>query len=79
VNTPIDRAQQALVALENAVAGAKARRQTTNDRDVQNAANVVEHEKTIADLTAELASAENALNALTDKVGALTSNVAGLS
>jgi phage shock protein A len=65
VTTPIDKTQQALAGLQQAIASAHARRQ--------------EHEKTITDLTARAVSAENALTALTDKVSALTSDVASLS
>lgn len=79
MQTPIDKAQEAIAILQQAVTSARARRQATNDRDAQNAFLVAQHEETITELTARAVSAENALTALTDKVSTLTSDVAGLS
>lgn len=79
MQTPIDKAAEALVLLQQAVTSAQARRKAITDLAAQNEAKVALHEKTITDLTARAVSAENALTALTDKVGALTTTVAGIS
>ena len=79
MQTAIDKAQQALTLLEQAVTGAHSRRQASNDLAAQNAEKAKENQKIITDLTARAVAAENALTALTDKVSTLTSTVAGLS
>ena len=79
MQTALDKAQQALTLLEQAVTGAHSRRQAINDSAAKSAAVVADQQKTINDLTTKLAQAENALHALADKVSALTSNVAGIS